>query len=165
MAESSNYTWAWIIGLVVCLVVGGVAGANIWPTTETIYEEVPFEVEVPVETIVEVPVEVEKIVEIEVPATGLDALDDLVESAKAYFEDHIYKVDEWNATEYDLDEIDIEDYDDVSLEIEDWDDNEYTVSFYVDIEYDDGDETVEGTWFVEVSYDEDGEVDLDCTAQ
>ena len=156
MAQNVNANWLWL--LIPAFIFGMFLTAQsvelAEPEVVTEYITETVEVEVPGETI-----------EVEVSATGLDALDDLVDNAMLYFEDHMYKVDEWNSTDYDLDEMDIEDYDDISLEIDDWDDNEYTVSFYVDIEYDDGDDNIEGTWLVEVAYDEDGDVDLDVTAQ
>jgi len=145
---ANNWNATATVAVIFALIVGLGIGFYSQPAPEVITETEY------VETIVEVPVEVE------VPATGLDALDDLVDSAKDYFNNHLYKIDEFDGTDYDLDEIDIEDYDNVNLEIDDWDDNEYTVSFNVDVEYDDD---VEATWLIEVSYDEDGEIDLDCT--
>lgn len=150
MKKGISAHWLWL--LLPVFIIGMVANALL-TEPNVITETVTVEKEV----LVEVPIEVIK----EVSATGLDAIQDLYDNAQAIFEDNLYKIDEWDNEEYDLDEIDVEDYDNFNFIIDDFDDNEYTVTFEVDVEYDND---VNGKWFVEVSFDEDGDYDIDVNA-
>jgi|TARA_Y100000310_G_scaffold324870_1_gene387391 hypothetical protein len=184
--EGKDATWLVLVG-VICLVVGGLAGAAWFPetVTETVEVEVPGEA---VETIVEVPgPEVE--VEVEVPAEYvlvegedeeleewfpqdiLDLQDDLADKLDLWglfdlavedFEDELGDYDECEGEDYRESEIEVEDIDDVELfatELDDEDDTEYEVSFEAELEYDN-----EATcfWDVTVSYDDEGDVEVDA---
>lgn len=176
MAETKTSTyWYFALTAVLALLVGGYSGANLYSTVETVTKEIPVTVEVPVEVIKEVTLEVE------VPADYLvvddekwyvlditslrEELNDKVDLYELYqgaiddFESELDDFDVCDGTDYKVSEMDVEDYDDVSLTAYDLDDDmEYVVRFVAEIEYD---REVTCVWDVNVSYDEEGDVEVE----
>lgn len=145
MKETSN---AWVfVTVILALLIGGVFGAMVFPTTvekEVIVTET-VQVDVPIETV-----------------TIIDETVDYLGDAITDFMDELLDEDDLVCREnnYDIDEVTVSKvYDEYTLA---FDDDEYTVDFSVRLKFDeDGERSCRAVYDVTVAYEEGEDPDID----